>query len=400
VFITTLIELFLKPINNNIKYIAIFGAGKLGVDLSYELQSSGFKVDFFCDNNSEKHGAEINGISCISFKELCKHSGEVLIFVSPGDSGAIYEQLAKSDVEVVFPCELHKILLYLIATGKFANRIFPLGHYYSLYPDLDEIEEKSAEVFCRDTQLIDIDLNEDYQLETLAKMIELYPSLPAWEKNHNDTKLRYFYGNTGFSGCDAVALHCMLRLLKPKRLIEIGSGFSSAVTLDTNEFFLNNSVDLSFIEPYSDRLRSLLRPDDRITLLENNVQDVPFEYFQQLVRGDFLFVDSTHVSKINSDVNYIFFEILPRLNPGVYIHFHDVNYPFEYTKESILQDWKIWNETYLLRAFLQNNRNYTIQFFQDMIQHKYLDKFIENWPTNITVGGDIPFGASIWLRKE
>lgn len=206
--------------------------------------------------------------------------------------------------------------------------------------------------------------------------------------------LRYRYNNPGLSPGDAIGLHCMLRILSPKRVLEVGSGYTSAVMLDTNEFYLNNQVKLKFIEPYPSLLKSLLKPSDEIELLPMRLQDVSLNTFEELEEGDILFIDSTHVSKIGSDVNYLFFDILPRLKRGVYIHLHDIFYPFEYPKEWIFSG-RIWNELYLLRAFLQNNNDYKILFFQNMMEKKHMDKFLEKWPLDIPV-----YGGSIWLKKK
>ena len=130
---------------------------------------------------------------------------------------------------------------------------------------------------------------------------------------------------------DAIFLHAMLRHLRPRRLIEIGSGYSSAVTLDTNEHFLGGSLECSFVEPYPELLLGLMKPGDheRVRVIPQRLQDVPLELFDELGADDVLFVDSTHVAKAMSDVNRLFFEILPRLKPGTFVHIHDVFYPFD-----------------------------------------------------------------------
>ena len=131
----------------------------------------------------------------------------------------------------------------------------------------------------------------------------------------------------------------------------MGSGYSSCVILDTNELFFNNNISCIFIEPYPQLQESLLKENDKdkIEIIPKRLQDVEVSKFSSLSSGDILFVDSTHVSKVDSDVNYIFFEILPSLTNGVYIHFHDIFYPFEYPKEWIYEG-RAWNENYILRA--------------------------------------------------
>jgi Methyltransferase domain len=196
----------------------------------------------------------------------------------------------------------------------------------------------------------------------------------------------------------------MLRYLQPQKIVEIGSGYSSAVVLDTNELFLDHRIDCTFIEPYPDRLRSLLRSGDRIRLIESRVQGVDFGVLTALEPGDVLFIDSSHVSKAGSDVNHIIFNILPRIRSGVYIHFHDIFYPFEYPA-----DWIsigiAWNELYLLRGFLQNNHDYEIQFFSSFLQDQFRDRVLDALPA---AGQDGPNGrvfrnrheGSFWMRKK
>jgi len=113
-----------------------------------------------------------------------------------------------------------------------------------------------------------------------------------------------------------------------------------------------------------------------------------------LKEDDILFIDSSHVSKIGSDLNYIFFEILPHLNSGVLIHFHDIFYPFEYPKKWILERNMVFNENYILRAFLEYNSAFNILIFNDFLQYYYKDWFSENMPLCLKNQGQ-----SIWLRK-
>ena len=154
--------------------------------------------------------------------------------------------------------------------------------------------------------------------------------------------------NPAFATVTPSFFYCILRHTRPARVIEVGSGYSSCALLDTNELFFGNSIACTFIEPYPQLLTSLLKDgdDSRITVVAKNLQDVELSVFSELSAGDVLFVDSSHVSKTNSDVNYVFFEILPRLSSGVYIHFHDIFYPFEYPKEWVYQG-RAWNEAYL-----------------------------------------------------
>lgn len=377
------------------KKIIIFGAGENGIKLSEAIKKSGRMVDSFCDNNVSKTGKDINGIPCIAYEELKADKDHVVVFVSPWDAEDIYKQLKADKFPFVVSEDTKDALLFLPAKE---TALFPIGHFYSLYPDIREIQRDRQKIFDKNKEVKDIFLNEGHQCEMLENMLTYYDTLPKWERYGSEVEntegLRYVYGNPSLSNGDAVALHCMLRMLKPKKLIEVGSGFSSALILDTNERYLNNGIRCCFIEPYAALLKSLCKDTDNIFLRECGLQEVELEFFDQLDSGDILFIDSTHVSKIGSDVNYLFFEILPRLKKGVYIHLHDIFYPFEYPETWIMEQGMIWNELYLLRAFLQNNRDYSIEFFHNMMEQKHMDLFMKKWPFD-----EKPHGGSIWLRK-
>jgi predicted O-methyltransferase YrrM len=207
--------------------------------------------------------------------------------------------------------------------------------------------------------------------------------------------LRYKLENPNFKLGEAIILYSMIRYAQPKRIIEIGAGFSSAAMVDVNELFFNNEIEYTIIEPYPDLLHSLLRKDDisRIKILRRQLQVVEPENFELLEENDILFIDSSHVAKVGSDVNHIFFEILPRLKKGVFIHFHDIGYPFEYPKEWIYQG-RAWNEAYLLRAFLQFNDELQILFFNSYLRHFHAELLREFMPLCV----DNP-GTSLWLLK-
>lgn len=116
--------------------------------------------------------------------------------------------------------------------------------------------------------------------------------------------------------------------------------------------------------------------------------------FDTLGENDMLFIDSTHVAKINSDVCVVFFEILPRLKSGVLVHFHDIFYPFSYP-DSWLLNRNAWNESYMLRAFLEFNNAFEIVFFNTCLHHLYRARFEESLPLSRK-----NHGGSIWIRRK
>ena len=238
-------------------------------------------------------------------------------------------------------------------------------------------------------------MREPEQLALLELLARYYKDIP-FQENRTEN-LRYHFSNHSYAYADGVFLHCMLRHLKPKRVVEVGSGYSSCVTLDTDELFLDRLTDITFIEPYPQLLHSLIREADkeRVVIVPQPLQRVDRTVFEKLDAGDVLFIDSTHVSKVDSDVNRLFFEILPVLNRGVYcIHLHDIFYPFEYPKESF-RAGRAWNELYLLRAFLQFNSVYSIVLMNTFLEHFHEEYFRVHMPLCL-----VNRGGSIWLRRN
>ena len=271
----------------------------------------------------------------------------------------------------------------------------PAGHFYSPIPSFEEIQKDESRIFGNISKdLFGVELNGAEQLELLNEFVVYYEDMPFEAEKKEG--LRFYYENPAYSYSDAILLHCVIRYVKPSRSIEIGSGFSSCMILDTNELFFNGSIATTFIEPYPELLMSLVKESDNdsIKVIPSRLQDVDPGEFDALQANDILFIDSTHVSKIDSDVNRIFFEILPRLSCGVHIHFHDIFFPFEYPKEWVYEG-RAWNEAYLLRAFLQFNGEFRVVLMNSYMDRYHRPFFEKNLPLCLK-----NTGASIWLRKD
>ncbi len=266
------------------------------------------------------------------------------------------------------------------------------GHFYWPIPPQAEFERDAPRIF-GECEIQGIDLREAAQLELLADFGELGRELPF--PAESSSEFRYYFENPAFSYSDAIFLHCMLRRLRPRRVVEVGAGFSSAMLLDTCERWLGGDVACTFIEPHPERLRSLLRSGDaaRVTLLEQRLQDTDLALFQTLEAGDVLLIDSTHVARTGSDVNFVLFEVLPALAPGVHVHFHDIHYPFEYPLEWVRQG-RAWNEVYALRAFLQFNSEFRIVVWNGFLASRH----------RALLEGQLPLclrnpGAGLWIER-
>ena len=276
----------------------------------------------------------------------------------------------------------------------YKNSMFYPGHYYSVIPNIDDIKANEARIWeeSNSPTINDIDLNSEEQLSLLHDISELSGTFnfPV----HKEDGFRYYYQNPMYSYTDAIFLSAIIQLKKPSRIIEIGSGYSSAAILDTQDHFLDYTIDLTFIEPYPERLHSLLQQADRkkVTIIEKKLQDIEFSIFDDLKNNDILFIDSSHVLKTGSDLFFLIFNIIPKLNDGVLIHFHDIFYPLGYTKEIVFSG-RNWNESYFLRAFLMNNKDYKILLFSDYLHKFYKEHFSDMSLAYKNTGGNL------WIQK-
>jgi len=264
------------------------------------------------------------------------------------------------------------------------------GHFYSPIVSRSEVDEFEKLIW-NDDEPQGVDLNTSYQKDLIEEFNKNYEEIPFFCSNPQN---RFFFENGLFEQSDAFFLYSFLRHFCPENVIEVGSGFSSALMLDTKDAFLKE-IDLTFIEPYTDVLFSLFRNDDleKCRVVQDKVQNVEVETFKKLKKNDILFVDSSHVSKTGSDVNFILFKVLPVLNSGVIIHFHDIFYPFEYPKDWVYGG-RNWNECYILRAFLSYNSDFEILVFSDYL-HKHHPELFERIPMlKKNTGG------SLWIRKK
>ena len=273
--------------------------------------------------------------------------------------------------------------------------IVPAGTYYSPIPNRDDVLEYIKSPKRKNIDLPEINLNKESQFKLLQEYQKFYNDLPFPEEKGKDC--RYYYTNDWFGYSDAIFLYSFLRKNKPRKIIEVGSGFSSAVILDTVEKFLNHQTEINFIEPYPERLISILNPEDRkkIQIIDKKVQDSPIDIFTSLGPGDLLFIDSTHVVKCGSDVQLLMFEIIPKLSPGVFVHFHDIFFPFEYPADWLTRGI-YWNEDYFLRSFLAYNSQWIISFFNPYAGIVFRDFLEEKMPLCLKIENT---GGSIYIQK-
>lgn len=289
-----------------------------------------------------------------------------------------------------------------VAAGRRAGpdhlRLFvPPGHFYSPYPDVADLQAREAEVFGGDpAQIAGVDLRVAEQwalLDALGPHIDGL-TFPRTKQAATAQGERYWSENPAYGDGDALFLTGMLRHIRPKRFVELGCGYSSARTLDVWEHDLDRATELTFVDPYPELLDSLISDADRerVAIHATRTQDVSLELIRELDAGDILFIDSTHVAKTDSDVNHIFFEVLPALNPGVTVHLHDIFAGFEYPAEWVYER-RAWTEQYVLRAFLQYNPAFEVVLWPTLLQRLDRERFTARFPAMTNSGG------AFWFRK-
>jgi predicted O-methyltransferase YrrM len=274
---------------------------------------------------------------------------------------------------------------------------FPPAHYYSPLPDIRSVKKNLPRWYKEDTSP-GIDWNLPGQLE-LLEHLRLYSSelasLPSFSQATQDG-----YG-PGYGEIEALLLYLMLRQVKPSRVVEIGSGVSTFYTLtalETNRERDHVASNLTCVEPYpNDKLRALAS-ERNIRLRECEVQDAGFDVFQELSAGDVLFIDSSHVSKKDSDVDFLFLEVLPRLRKDVLIHIHDIAFPMPALPldHFLFDTYLFWNECALVRAFLSFNTTFRIVMCQSYLHYHKPDALKTLLPS---YNPQIHFPSSLWMQR-
>lgn len=278
--------------------------------------------------------------------------------------------------------------------GKPAAR--PEGHFYSPVVDTDEIERDRERIWPGSLDVPGIDMRESAHRNLL---VQHFPALlREYEyplKGPPDEELSFYYErNSQFGWLDSRALFCLMRLIRPKRIVEVGSGYSSLLMCDINERFLMSTSRLTFIEPYPRHFLEQSAEKGRYELILKRVQDVDPDIFDSLESGDILFIDSSHVSKTGSDVNHLFLNVLPRLAPGVYVHVHDVFLPEDYRPEWVIDENRSWNEQYLLQALLVDNPKFQVVFGSNFAYRRFPEL------VSAAIGHPAYGGGSFWIRRK
>lgn len=272
-------------------------------------------------------------------------------------------------------------------------------HFYSPIPDIKDLMERK--IWDSPVDLTGVDLNYEGQLEFLLGLSE-YGAECNWPIEEPANQDEFYTKNGSFSfGCAAM-LRTVIRKYKPKRIIEVGSGMSSTIISDailSNNTDSQCSTEYYIIDPYpGERLKRLKGVTE---VYSQRVELVDKNFFTNLNENDILFIDSSHQGKIGSDVNFLFQSVLPRLNPGVFIHFHDINLPWEFPKFYVTNQSfrQFWTEQYLLHAFLAFNTEFEVLFAAAFMMPQNTNEFKSVFPYYDEVA-HAPGSGSFWMRRK
>ena len=264
------------------------------------------------------------------------------------------------------------------------------AHFYSPIPDTSTLND---EIWQRESELVGIDMNDDEQLRFLREVFPQFRSeYEALPTAPTEDHTAFYFGNGLFGGTDALALYCMLRHLRPRRMIVVGSGHSTLLAAQAARE--NGPTELVCIDPYPDEV---LQEgfDGLASLIPTPVEDVSLDRFTALEANDVLFIDSSHVVRVGGDVAFLFLEVLPRLQPGVVVQVHDVFLPHHYPREWVVDQLRFWNEQYLLQAFLASNSSFRVLLANSYLEARYPDVLRSTFPTSEWWGG-----GSFWFQKR
>ena len=284
--------------------------------------------------------------------------------------------------------------------GALGFNIVKRDDYYSTLPVLADLEATRAR-WDRPSELVGIDLDLPGMRKRLDELVD------RWEADFRATTGSYYDNcaagfGPGYPHLDARTLYYLLREHRPARYLEVGSGLS---TYYANLAAGRNAADgapmqLTCIEPYP---FTALQEMTGVDLLAGFVQDVPLARFEELRSGDVLFIDSSHALKIDSDVAYLFLEVLPRLAPGVLVHLHDVPFPYNvpFPADTWLfgERWPVfWNEAMVVQTFLAFNTAYEIVLSLPLLRYDD-EAALMGFPDYVPVAEDPNPPSSLWLRR-
>jgi predicted O-methyltransferase YrrM len=269
------------------------------------------------------------------------------------------------------------------------------NHFFFPIPDSEALADGLWE---KESDLVGLNMRPEEQLHLLTEVFPKYNKEIFFPKTSTGNPAEFYLENGSFGPVDAEVLHMMIRHFKPRRIIEIGSGYSTLISAKACQLNKQNdgvTSELIAIEPYPNE--TLKHGFPGLTeLMETPLEKVDLSMFSGLGENDFLFIDSTHVLKIGGDVKYLYLEVLPRVAGGVIVHSHDVFFPGEYPKNWVKENHWFWTEQYLLQAFLAFNREFEVLWASQYMNRRYPKQLTQVFPSYSSTACP----GSLWLKRK
>ncbi len=269
-------------------------------------------------------------------------------------------------------------------------------HYYEPLPDFSAITPEEA---LKRRSSTAINWNLDAQLDWVKKLSAYGEEIQNLANDEASTS-KFDFFNIFYFELDAAIYYALLREIKPAKIIEVGCGYSTqiaakAIARNQQE---GNAGQIICIEPYPEP--RLTEANFEFQLITEKVESVELKVFEQLSAGDILFLDSTHTVKFRSDVCREILEILPAIPSGVWIHFHDIFFPYDYPPEWLIEHRTAWNEQYMLEAFLAYNDRFEIVLANHWLSVDYPQEVAKIWTGVLNWKDLYHHCGSLWLRKK
>jgi hypothetical protein len=287
------------------------------------------------------------------------------------------------------------------ASQRLGVSVLPL-HFYSSIPNVRELRGRSDWRAPRSMYGI-VALEPEEQIARLGEML----AAATWgDRDLYAEAVADNGGDGGYGPIEARVLAAFVAARRPARIVQVGCGVSTAVMLSAARL-AGYRPDVVAIDPYPTGYLRRANAEGTIRLLAEPAQFVDLETFTSLGAGDLLFVDSTHTVKPGSEVNRIVLEVLPRLERGVLVHFHDIYFPYEYGRGFLNGDLFFPGETSLLYAFLLNNPAYRIELCLSMLHYQAPEALKALLPDyqpqgndgGLAAGGGLHFPSAVYLAR-
>lgn len=282
---------------------------------------------------------------------------------------------------------------------KIASRVrldTTIRGYSSPVPDVSTLSDAH---WTRQSELPGIDMAEQGQITLLGELIRFKEEYTRFPEEFPGQDGMFYLRNGRFQSVDAEVSYAMVRLYRPARVVEVGSGFSTLVTtlaLAQNRAETGAGAEMIAIEPAP---RSWLRHIGHpFTLWARRMEEVSLETFTRLGANDILFIDSSHVLRIGNDVAFLFGEVLPRLAPGVLVHIHDIFFPYDYPRNWVVHERLCFTEQYVLQAFLAFNRAFRVLLCNSYMAHRHPALVRSAFPSYDNVRDIKP--TSFWMVRQ